>query len=63
MHPDARALDLRLDDGAELTLTEQQTADADLRLVYVQHPFPAQGQTTDTTHLIIGERANGPSWE
>ncbi|MGO9900114.1 MAG: AAA family ATPase [Solirubrobacteraceae bacterium] len=32
VHPDARALDLRLDDGAELTLTEQQTVDADLRL-------------------------------
>ncbi len=40
-----------------LTLTEQQIADADLRLAYVQHPFPAQGQTTDTTHLIISEHA------
>ncbi len=57
VHREARALELRLDGGAELTLTEQQTADADLRLAYVQHPFPAQGQTTDTTHLIIGERA------
>ncbi len=57
VHPEARALELRLDGGAELTLTKQQTADADLRLAYVQHPFPAQGQTTDTTHLIIGERA------
>ncbi|PZS11304.1 MAG: hypothetical protein DLM64_06850, partial [Solirubrobacterales bacterium] len=55
---DARALELRLDDGAVLTLTEQQAAAADLRLAYVQHPFPAQGQTTDTTHLIISEHAS-----
>jgi len=27
----------------------------DLRLAYVQHPFPAQGRTTDTTHLIVAE--------
>ena len=41
---------------AALTLTAQQ-ADGDLRLPYVQHPFPAQGQTTDTAHLIIAEHA------
>ena len=28
---------------------------ADIRLAYVQHPFPAQGRTTDTTHVILGE--------
>ena len=28
-----------------------------MRLAYVQHPFPAQGQTTDTTHLIASEHA------
>ncbi len=55
---DARALELRLDDGAVLRLTEQQAAEADLRLAYVQHPFPAQGQTTETTHLIVGEHAS-----
>ncbi len=55
---EARALELRLDDGAVLTLTEQQATDADLRLAYVQHPFPAQGQTSDTTHLIISEHAS-----
>jgi len=55
--PDARALDLQLNDRTVLTITEQQAADADLRLAYVQHPFPAQGQTTDTTHLIIAEHA------
>ncbi len=55
--PDSRTLDLRLDNDNVVRLTEQQIADVDLRLAYVQHPFPAQGQTTDTTHLIIGERA------
>jgi superfamily I DNA/RNA helicase len=29
----------------------------DLRLAYVQHPFPAQGQTTDTTHVLVSELA------
>jgi hypothetical protein len=54
---DAIALALRLSDGTALGLTEQQITDADLRLAYVQHPFPAQGQTTNTTHLIVGEHA------
>jgi conjugative relaxase-like TrwC/TraI family protein len=54
---DARTLELRLDEDTLIMLTEQQAADADLRLAYVQHPFPAQGQTTDTTHLIIAEHA------
>ena len=30
-----------------------EIAQADLRLAYVQHPFPAQGHTTDTAHLIV----------
>ncbi|MGH2859104.1 MAG: AAA family ATPase, partial [Solirubrobacteraceae bacterium] len=55
--PDARTVQLGLADSTELTLTDEQAADADLRLAYVQHPFPAQGQTTDTTHLIIAEHA------
>jgi conjugative relaxase-like TrwC/TraI family protein len=54
---DARAFDLRLGDDVVVRLTEQQAADAELRLAYVQHPFPAQGQTTDTTHLIISDHA------
>ena len=54
---DADALELRLADGAELTLTEDRIAHADLRLAYVQHPFPAQGTTTETTHLIVGAHA------
>jgi hypothetical protein len=49
----ARELDLQLADGTQIRLTEQQLAGADLRLAYVQHPFPAQGQTTDTAHLIV----------
>jgi conjugative relaxase-like TrwC/TraI family protein len=55
--PDARTLDLRLDEEVVLRLSEEQAAEADMRLAYVQHPFPAQGQTTDTTHLIIAEHA------
>jgi conjugative relaxase-like TrwC/TraI family protein len=55
--PNARTLDLQLDENVVITLTAQQAAEADLRLAYVQHPFPAQGQTTDTTHLIIAEHA------
>jgi hypothetical protein len=38
-------------------LEDQQLGRADVRLAYVQHPFPAQGQTTDTAHLIVGEHA------
>jgi conjugative relaxase-like TrwC/TraI family protein len=57
VHPRTRALKLELADGSQLELDEPQATDADLRLAYVQHPFPAQGQTTDTTHLIIGPHA------
>ena len=55
--PVAAALKLQLADDTQLILTEPQIADADLRLAYVQHPFPAQGQTTDTTHLIVAAHA------
>lgn len=57
MHPHAGTLELQLTDGTTLGLDQHQTAAADLRLAYVQHPFPAQGQTTDTTHLIIDQHA------
>jgi conjugative relaxase-like TrwC/TraI family protein len=57
--PAAHTLTLRLADGHEVTLEREQAARADLRLAYVQHPFPAQGQTTDTAHLIIAEHATG----
>jgi ATP-dependent exoDNAse (exonuclease V) alpha subunit len=55
--PDAHTVDLHLHDGEAVSLDREQVARADLRLAYVQHPFPAQGQTTDTAHLIIGEHA------
>ena len=57
IEPDGSALGLRLTDGTEVNLDHQQVDDADLRLAYVQHPFPAQGQTTDTTHLIVAAHA------
>ncbi|WP_249019620.1 hypothetical protein [Conexibacter sp. S30A1] len=50
-------VELRLADGARVKLDHQQVEQADLRLAYVQHPFPAQGHTTDTTHVIITTQA------
>jgi conjugative relaxase-like TrwC/TraI family protein len=49
---------LRLGDERVVPLSREYVDRADLRLAYVQHPFPAQGQTTDTTHLIIGDHAS-----
>lgn len=40
-----------------MILERDQIDQADLRLAYVQHPFPTQGQTTDTAHLIVSEHA------
>jgi conjugative relaxase-like TrwC/TraI family protein len=54
--PDTQTVTLRIGDN-EITLDREQVADTDVRLAYVQHPFPAQGATTDTTHLIAGEHA------
>ncbi len=48
---------LRLDGGDTVELEQQDIEDADLRLAYVQHPFPAQGQTVDTTHLIVADHS------
>jgi hypothetical protein len=53
--PDTGTVTLRLPDGRSVTIDEAQAARSDLRLAYVQHPFPAQGQTTDTAHLIVAE--------
>jgi len=53
----ARQVELQLADGQRLWLQGTQIAEADIRLAYIQHPFPAQGQTTDTTHLIVAEHA------
>ena len=38
-------------------MDREQVEQADLRLAYVQHPVPAQGVTTDTTHLIVADHA------
>jgi len=43
-----------LSDGREAAF-DRATLDAgQVRLAYVSHPFPAQGATTDTTHVIAG---------
>ncbi|MHB1837667.1 MAG: ATP-dependent DNA helicase, partial [Solirubrobacteraceae bacterium] len=46
---------LELADGRRAVLTSEQADAASVRLAYVSHPFPAQGHTTDTTHLIVAE--------
>jgi conjugative relaxase-like TrwC/TraI family protein len=50
---------LHLGDDRDVTLTQTQLSEADVRLAYVQHPFPAQGITSDTAHFIAGENATG----
>jgi conjugative relaxase-like TrwC/TraI family protein len=51
---EAGAVTLRLSDGREASF-DRVTLDAgQVRLAYVSHPFPAQGRTTDTTHVIAG---------
>jgi conjugative relaxase-like TrwC/TraI family protein len=49
---------LRFADQTEVDIDRAQLQAADVRLSYVQHPFPAQGVTTDTAHLIVGEHAS-----
>jgi len=53
--PRAQSATLKLADGQDIALRDDQLDRAQARLAYVQHPFPAQGSTVDTTHLIIGE--------
>jgi conjugative relaxase-like TrwC/TraI family protein len=48
---------LALGEGRVVNLDGDQLATGDVRLAYVQHPFPAQGLTTDTAHLIVAEHA------
>ncbi|MHB8694309.1 MAG: ATP-dependent DNA helicase [Solirubrobacteraceae bacterium] len=55
--PQAQTVDLVLRDGERLKMNREQIDRAQLRLAYVQHPFPAQGQTTDTAHLIVSQHA------
>ncbi len=55
--PDARNIELTLPNGQPANLSIDQADAAQLRLAYVQHPFPAQGTTTDTAHLIVSAHA------
>ncbi len=55
--PDAQTIELALPTGQPVTLSIDQADAAQLRLAYVQHPFPAQGITTDTAHLIVSAHA------
>jgi conjugative relaxase-like TrwC/TraI family protein len=48
---------LMLADGREAMFDRELLDAAQTRLSYVQHPFPAQGVTTDTAHVIVGEHA------
>jgi len=45
---------LRLNDGREAAFDRGLLDIGQVRLAYVSHPFPAQGRTTDTTHVIAG---------
>jgi conjugative relaxase-like TrwC/TraI family protein len=55
--PNGEQLTLRLGEQRVATLDRAQIDRADIRLSYVQHPFPAQGRTSDTTHVIVAEHA------
>jgi hypothetical protein len=55
--PDARTIEVTLPTGQLVNLSIDQADAAQLRLAYVQHPFPAQGITTDTAHLIVSAHA------
>ena len=54
---DLATVRLGLADGEAVGLDQAQLRAGDVRLAYVQHPFPAQGQTSDTAHLIVAEHA------
>jgi conjugative relaxase-like TrwC/TraI family protein len=45
---------LRLSDGRAASFNRDLLDAGQVRLAYVSHPFPAQGRTTDTTHVIAG---------
>jgi energy-coupling factor transporter ATP-binding protein EcfA2 len=48
---------LVLSDGREARFDRDLLDAGQARLSYVQHPFPAQGATTDTAHVIVAEHA------
>jgi len=51
---EAGAATLRLSDGREASFDRDLLDAGQVRLAYVSHPFPAQGGTTDATHVIAG---------
>jgi len=55
--PDAQSIGVALPTGQPVNLSIDQADAAQLRLAYVQHPFPAQGLTTETAHLIVSAHA------
>jgi hypothetical protein len=55
--PETQTIELALPTGQPVNLTIDQADAAQLRLAYVQHPFPAQGLTTDTAHLVVSAHA------
>jgi conjugative relaxase-like TrwC/TraI family protein len=55
--PGSATIGLRLANGHQVDLDRNEATRADLRLAYVQHPFPSQGHTSDTAHVIVGEHA------
>ena len=55
--PDTQTIGVALPTGQQVNLSIDQADAAQLRLAYVQHPFPSQGLTTDTTHLIVSAHA------
>ena len=48
---------LMLADGRQGVFDRELLDAAQTRLAYVQHPFPAQGATVDTAHVICSEHA------
>ena len=48
---------LALSGGRQAVFSGELLDAAQIRLAYVQHPFPAQGATVDTAHVIAGEHA------
>jgi len=46
---------LELASGEQAQIDQAQLEQAEARLAYVQHPFPAQGTTSDTAHLIVAQ--------
>ena len=54
---DAEHATVALSDGRQAIFDRELLDAAQTRLAYVQHPFPAQGATVDTAHVVCGEHA------